>query len=219
MADLNVALLGFLGVLIGGYFNNFLAEDYKRFRDSQALAGALAGELESHAEAIPLIKLGLNGMLSTAASGADLNLPEWPVPASPVFDENAAKIGQLGPGLANGSAYVYENIRAFRNAFHLLSKNHGAMPVDWKVAIITNCINTIERAEKRGGPLIQHLKEHAAASYWKRPATIKQCVFVALFFATFMFGASLYGARAAATGTNCTTVFDHDKGTLHTVCK
>jgi hypothetical protein len=49
MADLNAALLAFAGVLVGGYFNNFLAEDYRRFRDSQALAGALAGEIESHA--------------------------------------------------------------------------------------------------------------------------------------------------------------------------
>jgi hypothetical protein len=41
MADVSAAVIGFAGVLAGGYFNNFFAEDYKRFRDSQALAGAL----------------------------------------------------------------------------------------------------------------------------------------------------------------------------------
>jgi len=45
MADGNAALFGFIGVLVGGYFNNFLAEDYRRFRDGTTLAGALAGEL------------------------------------------------------------------------------------------------------------------------------------------------------------------------------
>ena len=68
MADINAAIIGFAGVLAGGYFNNFFAEDYKRFRDSQALAGALAGELQSHAEAVPLIKSGLSAMLATVKS-------------------------------------------------------------------------------------------------------------------------------------------------------
>jgi len=39
MADLNVALIGLLGVMAGGFFNNFLAEDYRRFRDGQVLTG------------------------------------------------------------------------------------------------------------------------------------------------------------------------------------
>ncbi|KLU20356.1 hypothetical protein EOS_41575 [Caballeronia mineralivorans PML1(12)] len=49
MADFTTALVAFVGVLAGGYVNNFLAEDFRRFRDSQALAGSFAGELESHA--------------------------------------------------------------------------------------------------------------------------------------------------------------------------
>lgn len=61
MAEINVAFVGLLGVMTGGYFNNFLAEDYKRFRDGQALAGALAGELGSHVEAIPFNRAELSG--------------------------------------------------------------------------------------------------------------------------------------------------------------
>lgn len=57
MADLNIALIGLLGVMAGCYLNNFLAEDYRRFRDGQALAGALAGELEAHGEHLSLIHI------------------------------------------------------------------------------------------------------------------------------------------------------------------
>lgn len=35
MADLNAALIAFIGVLAGGYVNNFLADDYRRFRGSR----------------------------------------------------------------------------------------------------------------------------------------------------------------------------------------
>jgi hypothetical protein len=174
MADINAAIIGFAGVLAGGYFNNFFAEDYKRFRDSQALAGALAGELQSHAEAVPLIKSGLSAMLATVKSDVELKLPEWPVPASPIFDDNAAKIGLLGAELANGAAYVYENIRAFRGAFHMLSKNHATMPRDWTASILSNCIFTIERAETRANHLVAALNRHACESYWKRPGTKRQ---------------------------------------------
>lgn len=111
MADLNAALVGFLGVLVGSYGSNFLAEDYRRFRDGRSLAGALAGELESHGEPIPRIKAGLESMGNKVLAGEKLELPEWPIPTSPIFEENAAKIGLLGPGLARDVAYVYEHLR------------------------------------------------------------------------------------------------------------
>ncbi|KVD85166.1 hypothetical protein WS62_19720 [Burkholderia sp. ABCPW 14] len=76
MAELNAALVGFLGVLVGGYGSNFLAEDYRRFRDSRALAGALAGELESHGEAVPILKDGLERMGNKVLAGEKLDLPE-----------------------------------------------------------------------------------------------------------------------------------------------
>lgn len=43
MAELNVALIGLLGVMTGGYFNNFLAEDFKRFElDKRSQVRSLA---------------------------------------------------------------------------------------------------------------------------------------------------------------------------------
>lgn len=216
MADLNAALIAFAGVLVGGYFNNFLAEDFRRFRDSQALAGALAGELESHAEAIPFIKVGLQNVKAHAESGAKLAMPEWPVPNSPIFEANADKIGLLHPDHAKGVAYVYEQLRAFRNTLHQLSKHHGTMGDGWQISIVDSCLSAIDRAEKNGVPLVDGLKHHAAASYWKRPATMKQCV-VGLLLVMVLVVATIHYSGTPERGEQCTTTLDN--GALHTACK
>jgi len=186
MADLNAALIGVLGLMAGGYVNNFLAEDYRRFRDGQALAGALAGELESHAEAFDFLKRGLENMIPVA-TGQGLDLSEWPIPPSPLFDENAAKVGLLGPQSARDVAYVYENIRAFRQNFHMLSKDHRNMPKEWAPAMIVGCLAAIQRAETRGRPLIEALKSHAAEQYRNRPQTRDQAGFALKFGAAAVF--------------------------------
>lgn len=171
MAEINAALVGLLGVMTGGYFNNFLAEDYRRFRDGQALAGAVAGELESHAEPIKMIINGLDSMVVQLADGKALTMPEWPIPSSPLFDQNASKIGLLEPQLARDVAYVYENLRAFRLNFHMATKHHHEMPTEWTMATLRGCMAAITRAEARGIPLIDRLKALADESYWKRPQT------------------------------------------------
>ncbi len=187
MAELNSAIVAIAGVLMGGYFNNFLAEDYKRFRESRSLAGALAGELESHGAAVPLIKKGLENMIMGLAEGRELTLPEWPIPSSPIFEENASKIGLLEPELAKGVAYVYENIRAFRQSFHLLSKNHPSMPKQWSQSIIIACLAVIERAENAGTPLVDGLKRHASTAYLSRPETRRQLKWSAAACVAFLF--------------------------------
>ncbi|MFM0202206.1 hypothetical protein PQR53_20310 [Paraburkholderia fungorum] len=220
MADLNAALIAFAGVLVGGYLNNFLAEDYKRFRDGQALAGALAGELESHGEHIPDITKNLPKLKERLDAGIWVVLPEWPVPSSPVFEANTDKIGLLDPDHAKEVAYVYEQIRAFRGTFHLFTKHNTTMGFDWQAAMVQGSIDAIERAEKRGEPLIKGLKAHAKASYWKQPATIRKCVIAALVLAVLVWAFIHYASAGAnEPSTNCTTVFDHAKGVLTTVCK
>ncbi|QJQ02335.1 hypothetical protein C798_19460 [Herbaspirillum rubrisubalbicans Os34] len=43
------AIISVGGVLIGAYVTNFVAEDYRKFRQNIIIAAGLAGELESHA--------------------------------------------------------------------------------------------------------------------------------------------------------------------------
>jgi hypothetical protein len=216
MADLNAALLAFVGVLVGGYFNNFLAEDYRRFRDSQAIAGALAGELESHAEAIPLLKNILTALHGRAQTGAELSMRETPEPGSPVFEANVEKIGMLGPDLAKGVAFVYENIRAFRNVMLMLAKHHKEELPEWRTTLIANAYDRIKSAEDRGIPLVENLKRHAAAPYWRRPATLKPCG-IGLLLVAVLVVATIHYSGASERVERCTTTLDH--GALQTVCK
>ncbi|CAG9249998.1 hypothetical protein [Paraburkholderia caribensis] len=218
MADWNVALIGFVGVMAGGYLNNFMAEDFRRFRDSQALAGALIGELNSHADGIKVLKPMLGTMRDMFASGTKMSLPEMEKPSSPIFEANTENIGLLAPELAEDVAYVYEQIRAFRIGMYQLTKSHGDFNKEWSVAMIGNCIERIDCAKARGEPLLEKLRAHTKASYWARPSTIKQCA-VGLVFAAALLGAVIYRSGSADASTNCTTVFDHAKGVLTTVCK
>jgi len=101
--------------------------------------------------------------------------------------ENAAKVGLLGPQSARDVAYVYENIRAFRQNFHMLSKDHRNMPKEWAPAMIVGCLAAIQRAETRGRPLIETLKSHAAEEYRNRPETRDQVRFALKFGAAAVF--------------------------------
>jgi hypothetical protein len=193
MADINAALIGFLGVMAGGYFNNFLAEDYRRFRDGQALAGALAGELESHAAPIPRIKASLETMEEQTRNGQNLDLPEWPMPPSPIFDQNAAKIGLLGAETAKEVAYVYEHLRAYRLNFHMLTKHSLAMGHQWSNATIVGCLAIISRSESRTVQLALALKNQAEESYWRRPQTQTQLKYGAAIVAVFLLALKIFG--------------------------
>jgi|GEM_PF-953019 len=192
MAEINGALIGLLGVMAGGYLNNFFAEDYKRFLDGQALAGALAGELESHAEPVRALKEGLELMRQQFTNGHEVNLPEWPIPASPLFDQNTGKIGLLGPQTARDVAYVYENLRGFRLAFHQLSKHHATLSNDWGASMTIGCMAALTRAETRGMPLVETLKRQADESYWQRPRTRTQLKWAAVALGVLLLALRLF---------------------------
>ena len=216
MADLNTALIAFVGVLAGGYVNNFVAEDFRRFRDSQALAAALVGELDSHASAVDELKPALKTVFEIARSGQPLSLQELPMASSPIFEANVEKIGLLGSKLANDVAFVYEQIRAFRVAFHQLSIHHKEMTPEWRAATVTSCEKAIDRATNRGKPLLASLASHAKKRYWKHFVVENWgAVLVSVAIGAAIVGGVHYAAASDAT--QCITTLDH--GTLHTVCK
>jgi hypothetical protein len=193
MADINAALIGFIGVMAGGYFNNFLAEDYRRFRDGQALAGALVGELESHSAQIPRIKNNLEAMEVQTRNSKALDMPEWPMPPSPIFDQNAGKIGSLGPETAKEVAYIYEHLRAWRQNFHMLTKHGFERGPVWSNEVIVGCLAIISRSENRAAQLVFALKSKAEESYWKRPQTQTQLKYGAAIIAVFLLALKIFG--------------------------
>ncbi|WP_155706260.1 hypothetical protein [Burkholderia cepacia] len=166
MSDANTALIALVGVLAGGYINNFLGDDYRRFREGQALAGALAGELKSHGTAAPELKRQLTSMLSHVPS-LDFTETEFTPPNSPVFDSSVSKLGLLGPALAEDVAYVYEQIRAFRITFSRVTKIAGKANHDQIAHMLNYCLTCITHADERGQVLVVNLQRFAADGYWR----------------------------------------------------
>ncbi|MFP3656172.1 hypothetical protein SB777_35270, partial [Burkholderia sp. SIMBA_052] len=87
-----------------------------------------------------MLKHGLEKMAEKATSEEGLTLPEIAMPTSPLFEQNASKIGLLGSENATDVAYVYENLRAFRLNFHMLSKVNSEMTKEWNAATINGCL-------------------------------------------------------------------------------
>lgn len=166
MTDYSVALVGFVGVIVGGYLKDFVAEDFRRFRDSQALAGALSGELQSHASAMPILLLRLNSMLTIADEDRALGLPEMEKPTSPIFEANVARIGLLGPKIAGEVAAVYEQINGFRTGFVMLAKHDKTFTKEQRRNVITDCLARLETAHAGSKGLLEALNERAHARYW-----------------------------------------------------
>ena len=215
MADINAALIAVIGVLAGGYVNNFLAEDYRRFRDSQALAGAIGGELASHGSVIADLRSGLDNMLAAISRGEKLNLPEWPQAPSPVFDIAVEKIGLLGSDLARDVAFVYEQIRAFRITFSMLSVHHETMSEGWRSAMVPNCTGRIESATTLGTRLVEALTSHAKKNYWIHSSIAKYTTLGAVLIVGVLFF-SVFFARASDLQTRCVSTVE--RGSLQTIC-
>jgi hypothetical protein len=155
---LSGALIGFGGSLIVGFIANFCAEDYRRHRDSLALAGALAGELASYRDAWPLLGASLQAMHETSLAGNKITFPKVPKPVDRVFEANVARIGLLGPELSEDLAYVYNQFNAFRELFKTLM-DEPELAADQQAARLAACITTLDRAVARGESLPDHLRK------------------------------------------------------------
>jgi hypothetical protein len=168
MSDTNSALIAFIGVLAGGYLNNFLGEDFKRFRDGQALAGSLGGELASHATGIPMLQtMFLDTKTTLRTEGGKITLYESDPPSSPVFDASVSKLGILGPTLAHEVAFVYEQIRAFRSMFRSISLHYEDMTGEGMENAFEHCLTLLGTAQSRGTKLIADLQKFANDGYWR----------------------------------------------------
>lgn len=167
MADGNAALIALLGVLAGGYVNNFLAEDYRRFRDGNALAGALAGELASHMLAFPFLKAMLTAQVNSIKSGHNPAFRHFDPPNDPIYESGVSKLGLLGSELAEDVAFAYQQIRAFRLNYALVLSQHEEMDNHEIMARLEGCLATILRGEERANKLLAGLREMAGHRYVK----------------------------------------------------
>lgn len=179
MNEINTALIALSGVLVGAYVNNFAAEDFRRFRDSQALAGALAGELASIQVTLPDLLSALNNMKAKVRANERLDLHEFPQPSSPIFEANTQRVGLLDPGLAREVAFVYERVRAFRVLFHHLSKYHVDMQSEGRESLIRGCIQLVDGGEEKIDSLVKRLDIHTEKQ-WRLPKIVRWGIALAI---------------------------------------
>lgn len=179
MNEINTALIAVLGVLGGAYINNFAAEDFRRFRDSQALAGALAGELASIRVSFPDLLTALNNMRAQVQAREPLDLQEFPQASSPIFEANAGKIGLLSAVLAREVAFVYERVQAFRVLFHHLSKHHKDMKDEQRIALVQSCIQLVDGGKEKIEALVDSLDDHTHKA-WNPPKLARLGIWVVI---------------------------------------
>jgi hypothetical protein len=182
MDNITPAVIAVSGVLIVGYITNFAAEDFRRFRDGAALAAALAGELGSHATAFPKIREILERQITSLDRSVIRNFDP---PNDPIFDNGVGKLGLVGHAMAEEIAFVYQQIRAFRLAYSVISKSSKEMDDSELRSRHEGCLHAIHRAEERGKPLIINLKRRAnkkilAAKGWVLSSAVLLVVTIAL---------------------------------------
>lgn len=157
------AVLALFGTLVAGFLSTFLSEHHRRFRDKQALAGALAGELGSYKEAWPLLAQNFSLLMEMAKLGERVQIPKIEKPTDRVFDSCVAQIGSLGPELAEDLAYVYNNLNAFRTTF--LSASADEASPQQQHARLESAWACVNRAQARGEDLPERLKAYAKRRY------------------------------------------------------
>ena len=165
MENVVPALIAFTSTVLVGFGAHFLAEDYRRFRDSTAIAAALAGEMGSIVKSLPGLRTALVQMKDLLDEQKPIPLPEMPDQSSPIFEANAERVGLLGVDFAGRIAFTYDQIRAFRTSFQLLSKHHTTMESPWSSLLAGRCLQLVEDNQSDAETLVDNLKLYSDTWY------------------------------------------------------
>ncbi|MBW8845802.1 MAG: hypothetical protein JF607_12630 [Burkholderiales bacterium] len=147
-----VTLIGFIVV-------NFIAEDFRRFRNGSTVAAGLAGELGSYAAPQAQLVTIISGMLQVIEEGNRQRLPFRGIdtPKDRIFEANVASLGLLGPDLVLDIAFVYGQINGFRVGFGLVNDKHAQMGNGELAARLNGCLAMLTAVRPRGELLVQKL--------------------------------------------------------------
>jgi len=168
------AIIAVGGVLIGAYVTNFVAEDYRKFRQKIIIAAGLAGELESHALALPLIRNALLALLEASRTGQKIIFPsKFDVPTDPIYEKVVGDFGLLGRHLTRDIVFTYQNIRAFRVTFSTVTEAGAEMPPEMLQGALESCLMSLSRAEEKATPLLAELSTITQENYRLRLGRIR----------------------------------------------
>ncbi|SDI70360.1 hypothetical protein SAMN04487926_12244 [Paraburkholderia steynii] len=157
-------LAGVMGGMGAAMLNNFVGEDYRRFRDAAALAGALAGELDAHAKSIREIRSKLLQWSEGPATREPIR--KFSPPTDPVFDSSVAKLGLLGPKLAGKVASIYQEMRQIRADLMIIAQEVKEMQSAELSARLGRCVALLNVSEPRALALISDLKIFTGRRYF-----------------------------------------------------
>lgn len=100
---------------------NFVAEDFRRFRDSSALGSAIAGELLSYRVATQDLTQSITLLAEQAEAGNTIRVAEIKMPRDLVYESAVTKISLLGAEIPESVALAYGRIRAFRTLYMIIA--------------------------------------------------------------------------------------------------
>jgi hypothetical protein len=117
---MNQAVAVLLGAIFGAILSGVGLESYKRHRDRQGTASAIAGEIFAilQMSAKRNYVSWFHGMLSTLDSGTDLKVPDIlrrPIELDPVISKYLDRIGLLGEDLPERIVTFYHQIMGIRS--------------------------------------------------------------------------------------------------------
>lgn len=157
-------IAGLVSLLVAGVAH-FGSEMYRRHRDSNALAGGLAGELGSWTVDFPATLEVLPRLANEAGQGTYVPMPRMARPKSPVFDSRVGDLGLLGPELAEDVAFVYGRIEAFRSMMEIVISDDT--PPQQLAGALTTAHEMVRLAHERGMPLLDRLRAHARRPFFR----------------------------------------------------
>jgi hypothetical protein len=161
------------GALAAVFLTQFLAENYRRFKDGSALAAGLCGELRSYEAAPEKLRQRLQGWIALSAEiePSQLVFRNFERPKDAFFDESVGKLGLLGPDLVQRVVLVYSNLRAFRLALELLSSEYKSMESQEFSMRCSLALDALNRADAEGRALVPLLlKRSKRFFFWPFPS-------------------------------------------------
>jgi hypothetical protein len=171
------SVIALIAVIISAFFGSLIAEDYRRFRDSQGIAAAIAGELTSYVEGGEVMLRMLAIMKQQTANGVVIAFKSFDPPTDVLYSALAGKIGLLGAAMARDTAYVYQRINGFRVGYMVLTREHSSLTPDAVICSLASCEEMIKEANLRAEPLLKALGKRANEGYtWPRLPKFKPAI-------------------------------------------
>lgn len=163
------AIFGGAVAVLGIYLTQFVAENFRRFRDGSALAAALLGELRAYRPGAPNLIAAVNEWEELSRNGQKdrLGFRKFDDTKLAVWESSVGKVGLLGVGLVEDVVLVYSKMTAVAVALTILHDHYQEMPAAEFEARCRLIASQVEDIAKRADVAIPRLEARASARFIK----------------------------------------------------